>query len=79
MSDSKKKKKTARLVTVTHCAECPLSYELDGEWTCTGTEDKHGLFKTIERVQKPRGAWLPPPKWCPLREEIVIVAIGDMK
>jgi hypothetical protein len=76
--DMKKDTRTARLVVVENCSGCPFSYECDDEWTCTATEDKHGLYKTITRVQKrPRGPWLPPPKWCPLRKEIVVVAIGE--
>ncbi len=66
-----------RLVVVENCAGCSFSYECDGEWTCTATEE-YGFYKTIARVQKrPRGPWLPPPKWCPLRKEVVVVAIAQ--
>jgi len=74
----KKVARTARLVVVENCVGCPFSYECDNEWTCTTAEDDDGHYKTIMRTQKRRGGpWLPPPKWCPLRAEIVVVTLGE--
>jgi hypothetical protein len=71
------KNAAARLVTVENCCGCPFSYEFDDEWTCTAVEDDSGHYKTITRVQnRPGGPWLPPPRWCPLRAEVVVIAIG---
>jgi hypothetical protein len=67
------------LVTVAACADCPFSRaeieDESDEWLCTATEDRE-----IGRTQPYKGApWLPPPKWCPLRQADLVVRLAEAK
>lgn len=77
-----KSKRSARLVSVPNCGQCPFSFSPDdgGDWTCTAIEDADGHFRVIKKLQARRGGpWLPPPRWCPLRTEIVVVVLEDVR
>lgn len=61
---------------VSHCGECPFSYkdDDDDEWLCTSDEVNDDGMRKIQRVQPLEGnAWLPPPRWCPLRKTVHVI------
>lgn len=63
---------------VSFCGECPFSYhdDEDNEWSCTSDEVNEDGIRKIARVQPPGGnAWLPPPRWCPLRRSVHVVTL----
>ncbi len=73
----KARRMNIRIESVSHCGECPYSYQDEDadEWRCTSDENEdHDGYRRIERVQpKAGGRWLPPPKWCPLRTTVHVV------
>lgn len=61
----------AKLVTVTHCIECPFADSPDspdGRWLCTADERRWIVGVHITAIS-------PPPTWCPLRTAKHVVAL----